>query len=144
PTNDKLKLPPKVMEAYLGRGLSGDIHGKVGRLGSMSLGSYSFEDLPASYPNEEAIRVALKVANRNGNLGSDILKRFNVIFDYPHNRLILQPNRRYRHPFNYNISGLEVTTPMPGLKVYIIANVARSSEAAAAGIRSGDQLIAIN
>ncbi|MEJ8756501.1 aspartyl protease family protein [Pontibacter sp. H259] len=144
PTNDKLKLPPKVMEAYLGRGLSGDINGKIGRLDGMSLGRYEFEDLPASYPDEAAIRVALNVANRNGNLGSDILKRFTVIFDYPHNRMILLPNRKYKQPFNYNLAGFEVSTPMPGLQVYVVSNVALNSAAHKAGIEAGDQLMSIN
>lgn len=144
PTNDRLKLPPKVMEAYLGRGLSGDINGKIGRLNSMSIGRYEFADLPASYPDEEAIRVALKVANRNGNLGSDILKRFTVIFDYPHNRLVLLPNRKYKQPFSYNVAGFEVSTPMPGFKVYVVSNVSKNSAAQQAGIQAGDQLISIN
>lgn len=144
PTNDRLKLPPKVMEAYLGRGLSGDINGKIGRLNSMSIGRYEFADLPASYPDEEAIRVALKVANRNGNLGSDILKRFTVIFDYPHNRLVLLPNRKYKQPFSYNIAGFEIGTPMPGFKVYVVSNVSKNSAAQQAGIQAGDQLISIN
>lgn len=144
PTNEKLKLPPKVMEAYLGRGLSGDINGKIGRLNGMSLGRYEFADLPASYPNEEAIRVALNIANRNGNLGSDILKRFTVIFDYPHNRLVLLPNRKFKQPFSYNISGFEVSTPMPGLNVYVVSNVSKNSAAQEVGIKPGDQLMSIN
>jgi len=144
PTHEKLKLPPKVMEAYLGRGLSGDINGKIGRVNGMSLGRYEFADLPASYPDEAAIRVALNVANRNGNLGSDILKRFTVIFDYPHNRLILLPNHKYKQPFNYNLAGFEVSTPMPGLQVYVVSNVAKNSAAQKAGIEPGDQLMSIN
>ncbi|HEY4650219.1 MAG TPA: aspartyl protease family protein [Pontibacter sp.] len=144
PTNEKLKLPPKVMEAYLGRGLGGDIHGKIGRLNSMSLGSYEFANLPASYPDEDAIKVALNVANRNGNLGSDILKRFTVIFDYPHKRLYMIPNKKYKTPFTYNISGFEVSTPMPGLNMYVVANVAKESAAQEAGIRVGDQLLSVN
>lgn len=144
PTHEKLKLPPKVMEAYLGRGLSGDIHGKIGRLNSMSLGRYQFQDLPASFPNEDAIRVALKVANRNGNLGSDILKRFTVIFDYPHNKLYLLANHKYKQPFTYNISGFEISTPMPGINVYVVANVTKDSAAETAGIKAGDQLITVN
>ncbi|MBC5773358.1 aspartyl protease family protein [Pontibacter sp. KCTC 32443] len=144
PTHEKLKLPPKVMEAYLGRGLSGDIHGKIGRIDGMSLGRYDFTDLPASYPDEEAIRLALNVANRNGNLGSDILKRFNVIFDYPHNRLILYPNGKYKQPFSYNIAGFEVSTPMPGINVYVVSNVSKNSAAQEKGIEVGDQLVSIN
>jgi hypothetical protein len=144
PTHEKLVLPPKVMEAYLGRGLSGDINGKIGRINGMKLGRYEFDDLPATYPDESAVKHALNIANRNGNLGSDILKRFTVIFDYPNNRLILEPNRKFKQPFNYNIAGFEVSTPMPGLNVYLVANVVKNSEAQEAGIKPGDQLISVN
>lgn len=144
PTDERLMLPPKVMKAYLGRGLSGDILGKVGRLDAFSLGRYEMEDLTASYPDEASIKLALNIAGRNGNLGSDILSRFTAIFDYPHNRLVLIPNRRFREPFNYNMAGFEVTTPWPGKNLYIVSNVIEDSPAKLVGLEPGDQLLDVN
>lgn len=144
PTDERLLLPPKVMKAYLGRGLSGDINGQIGRLEAFSLGKYELEDLTASYPDEESIRLALNLAGRNGNLGSDILSRFTVIFDYPHNRLTMIPNRRFKEPFNYNMAGFEVTTPLPGTNVYIVSNVIEDSPAKLVGLEAGDQLLHVN
>lgn len=144
PTNDRLSLPPKVMEAYLGRGLSGDINGKIGRLSSFSLGKYKLDNLTASYPDEEGIRLALNIADRNGNLGSDILKRFTVIFDYPHQRITLIPNHKFKEPFSYNMAGFEVSTPLPGTNFYIVSNVVDDSPANKVGVQAGDQLLHIN
>ncbi|MCJ8163644.1 aspartyl protease family protein [Pontibacter sp. E15-1] len=144
PTNDRLSIPPKAMKAYLGRGLSGDIHGQIGRLDGFSLGKYEMEDLTASYPDEESIKLALNLADRNGNLGSDILSRFTAIFDYPHNRLLLSPNRRFREPFQCNMSGFEVTTPLPGTNFYIVSNVIDDSPAKLVGLEPGDQLLDVN
>ncbi|WP_439882867.1 aspartyl protease family protein [Pontibacter sp. MBLB2868] len=144
PTDNRLMLPPKVMEAYLGRGLSGDIHGKIGRLNSFSIGKYEIENLPATYPDEEAIKLAMNISNRNGNLGSDILNRFTVIFDYPHNQLTLIPNSKFKQPFNYNLAGFELSTPLPGTNIYIIANVTDDSPAKELGLKPGDQLLHIN
>lgn len=144
PTDERLQLPPKVMEAYLGRGLSGDISGKVGRINSFMLGKYELQNLPASYPDEESIRVALNLANRNGNLGSDILKRFTVVFDYPHQRMVLVPNRKYKEPFYYNMTGFEISTPLPGTNFYIVSNVINDSPAEESGLLPGDQLLNIN
>ncbi len=144
PSNDRLTLPPKVMEAYLGRGLSGDINGKIGRINAFTLGRYELQDLPASYPDEEAIRLALNISKRNGNLGSDILKRFTVILDYPHNRMILQPNRKYREPFHYNMAGFEISTPLPGTNFYTVSYVVDDSPAKLVGLKPGDQLLNIN
>jgi hypothetical protein len=144
PTDKRLQLPPKVMEAYLGRGLSGDIKGKIGRLHGFMLGKYELQDLPASYPDEESIRLALNLANRNGNLGSDILKRFTVIFDYPHQRMMLVANKKYREPFYHNMSGFEISTPLPGANFYIVSHVIEDSPAKLSGLEPGDQLININ
>ncbi|WP_347159163.1 aspartyl protease family protein [Pontibacter chitinilyticus] len=144
PTDDRLMLPPKTMEAYLGRGLSGDINGKIGRLDGFSMGRYELQNLPASYPDEEAIKLALGVANRNGNLGSDILKRFTVVFDYPHERLLLIPNSKFKEPFHFNMTGFEISTPMPGLNFYVVSHVVQNSPANMAGIMYGDELISIN
>lgn len=144
PSDKRIALPPKVMEAYLGRGLSGDINGKIGRLPCISIGRYNLRNLPASYPEEEAIRAALSLSNRNGNLGSEILSRFDVLIDYPHKRLLLLPNSRYKKPFNYNMAGFEITTPLPGTNVYIVSSVVEGSPACDAGIKPGDQLMDIN
>ncbi|MBF9253611.1 aspartyl protease family protein [Pontibacter sp. 172403-2] len=144
PTDERLELPPKTMEAFLGRGLSGDINGKIGRLAGFSMGRYELQNLPASYPDEESIRAALNIANRNGNLGSDILKRFTVVFDYPHKRLLLLPNNKYKEPFHFNMSGFEVSTPLPGVNFYEVTNVVPNSPATAAGVQNGDELISIN
>ncbi|GAB3197586.1 hypothetical protein GCM10027293_12480 [Pontibacter aydingkolensis] len=144
PTNNKLALPPKVMDAYLGRGLGGDIHGKIGRLDAFVMGKYALSDLPASYPDEEAIKLALNIANRNGNLGSDILNRFTVVLDYPHNKLTLIPNSKFKKPFNYNLAGFEISTPLPGTNIYVISNVVDNTPAKLVGLKPGDQILNIN
>lgn len=144
PTDARLQLPPKVMEAYLGRGLSGDVNGKIGRINSFRLGKYKLQDLPASFPDEESIKLAMNLANRNGNLGSDILKRFTVIFDYPKQQMTLIPNRKYKEPFYYNMTGLEISTPLPGANFYIVSHVIDDSPAKHSGLLPGDQLVNIN
>ncbi|GHA59873.1 aspartyl protease family protein [Pontibacter akesuensis] len=144
PTDERLALPPKVMEAYLGRGLSGDINGKIGRIEAFRLGKYELENLTVSYPDDAAVKHAIHIADRNGNLGSDILTRFTVIFDYPHNRMLLQPNGKFKDPFQYNMAGFDVSTPLPGTNFYMIANVVENSPAMREGLKVGDQLLLIN
>ncbi|TXK21973.1 PDZ domain-containing protein [Pontibacter qinzhouensis] len=144
PSNSQLALPPKVMEAYLGRGLSGDINGKIGRINSFSIGRHELQNLPASYPDEASIQAAMNISDRNGNLGSDILKRFTVIFDYPHSQMTLIPNKRYKEPFNYNLAGFEVGAPVIGMKFYEVAHVVDGSPAHAVGLMRGDQILSIN
>ena len=144
PSNERITLPSKVMQAYLGRGLSGDINGKIGRLSCLKIGQFQLADLPAAYPEEAAIKAALSLSNRNGNLGSDVLSRFTVIIDYPNKRLLLKPNHKFKKPFHYNMAGFEVTTPMPGTNVYVVSSVSEDSPASEAGVKPGDQLLNIN
>lgn len=144
PTDSRLTLPPKTLEAYLGRGLGGDIHGKIGRLDAFVLGRYELTNLPASYPDEEAVKPALNIAQRNGNLGSDVLKRFTVILDYPHNKITLIPNSKFKEPFNYNLAGFEITTPLPGTNFYVVSNVIENTPAKRVGMEAGDQIVSIN
>ncbi|MCC9167105.1 aspartyl protease family protein [Pontibacter harenae] len=144
PSNSKLQLPPVSLDAYLGRGLSGDIKGKIGRLSSFIIGKYAIKDMPTSYPEEDAIKRAMVISNRNGNIGSDIFKRFDVVFDFPHNQIILKPGRKFKDPYYHNLAGFEVNTPIPGSNIYVVSHVLEGTQAKQIGLLPGDQLLWIN
>ena len=48
------------------------------------------------------------VADRAGSIGGEVLKRFNVIFDYAHEMMLLTKSRYYSDHFSYNMSGIEL------------------------------------
>ncbi|KAA3439161.1 aspartyl protease family protein [Rufibacter hautae] len=144
PTLPDVKIPEKKIEAYLGRGLNGDIHGEIARLETLELGEYILKRPPACFPDTMSIRHALGLNNRNGNLGADILQRFKVVFDYPNSRMLLQPSHMYKKPFHYNLSGLELLSPIPGFNFYTIAQVIPNSPAQRAGLEPGDAIVSIN
>ena len=48
------------------------------------------------------------IKNRNGSLSGNILKRFNVIFDYQNAIVTLTKNRYFNEKFHYNKSGIEL------------------------------------
>ena len=77
----------------------------------------------------------------SGNVGIGILRQFNLIFDYRHQRIIFEKNRSYGRKDIFNRVGLR-------LKRYdqhwqVIA-VLPGSPAAAAGIRDSDRVLTIN
>ncbi|WP_205503005.1 aspartyl protease family protein [Rufibacter psychrotolerans] len=144
PTLPGVKIPEKSISAYLGRGLNGDIHGEIARVEKLQLGEFTLRKPPASFPDSMSIRYALGLNNRNGNLGSDVLQRFRVVFDYQNSQMLLKPNTRFKKPFFYNLSGLELYSPIPGLNFYTIAHVIPNSPAEKAGLEAGDALISIN
>ena len=53
-----------------------------------------------------SINVAKIRQDRSGSLGGDILKRFNLFFDYGNKKLYLKKNGHFKDPFTYNNSGI--------------------------------------
>jgi len=92
----KFALPDETEESYLGTGLSGDIHGRVGRIAKLFLGPYELNDVVAAFAPAE---IRSKQEGADGILGSDALRRFNIVFDYAHKRLWIKPNSHFHEPF---------------------------------------------
>jgi len=89
-------LPQEVEDYYLGRGLSGDIYGKKGRISSLKIGSFYLKDVVTAFAPAE---IRSKQEGADGVLGNNALRRFNVIFDYEKARLYIKPNSHYTEPF---------------------------------------------
>lgn len=116
--SDAVWLFPKVIEDfeynrpniedYLGRGFNGDIFGKRSRIHSLSLGKFDFKQPLTAMPDEYSIQNLKIVPDRKGSIGSDILRRFTVIFNYPDKKLLLKKNKNYNDPFQFNSSGLDI------------------------------------
>jgi hypothetical protein len=92
----KFTLPEKLEDAYLGRGLSGDIYGQKGVISSLKLGSFYLENVETHFAPAE---IRSKQENADGIIGNNTLRRFNVIFDYEGSRLYLKPNSYFSEPF---------------------------------------------
>jgi hypothetical protein len=144
-SNRAITLPNKVKDAYLGRGLNGDIRGKIGRIKNFHLGGFELENILTSFPDSTSLRHVVDVAERrHGNIGAEILKRFHLTFDYLNQRMIIRPNAYFKKPFVYNMSGIEISTPVPGLPLYVISDIEEDSPAERAGLKKGDQLLYLN
>ncbi|HNZ71746.1 MAG TPA: PDZ domain-containing protein, partial [Prolixibacteraceae bacterium] len=129
---------------FLGVGLGGDLYGHKGRISALWIGG-RFLDLPiVSYPESGFINQVIEQENRNGSIGGEILRRFTTIFDYKNKMLVLRPNGDFNDGFYYNMSGLEIINPVPGIPVFTISNVMEKSPAWEAGIRENDQVLSVN
>jgi len=93
---------------FLGRGLNGDIHGKRSKISKLKIGDFTFENAPVSYPDSTAILTTQLNKERNGTLGAEILKRFNIYYDYPGRKITLKKNGFFNDSFLYNKSGIEI------------------------------------
>jgi len=143
-SDSRISLPENHIETFLGRGLSGDLYGKKGRIGAIWVGPLVLYEPIVAFPDNELVDQLIGKNDRNGTLGAEILRRFYITMDYPGKRLILRPNANLKDDFNYNMSGLEVTNPMPGLPIFLVSNIRKNSPAYYAGILENDQIISLN
>ncbi len=143
-SDDRIDLPEKHIETFLGKGLNGSVFGAKGRIDGIWVGPLILPQPIVAYPNSELIDQLISNNNRNGTLGAEILRRFVVTIDYRNNRLTMRPTHKVRDDFNYNMSGMEVVNPMPGLPVFTITDIRENSPAYFAGLKENDQILSLN
>ena len=143
-SDQRISIPSIHIEAFLGRGLSGDLFGIKGRIDGLWVGPLVLPKPIVAFPNSELIDQLISNNNRNGTLGAEILRRFIVTLDYRNNRMTLRPTSRIREEFNYNMSGMEVINPMPGLPIFTITDIRENSPAYFAGLKENDQILSLN
>jgi len=141
---DAFPLPDRVIDANLGTGLSGPISGKVGRIASLSVGGFDFKAVVAAFPIYDDAGAKAVLLNRNGNLGADLLSRFNMTFDYKNNCMYLTKNANFKRPFDHDMSGLEVYTDEGGKKRFYVMRIEPESPAEVSGLQVNDEILAIN
>lgn len=140
-----LPIPNPSIDAFLGMGLSGNVYGKIGRVSSFQMGIFEFNEIIAGFPNASALYLPEEDLHTwYGNIGSEVISRFNVVFDYYHGKLILRKNAAYKDPFYYNISGLEIMTKGAKFDDFIVSYVRPNSPAEKAGIKIDDEIVSLN
>ena len=142
-SDPRLVAPAQRLPTDLGRGLTGIVSGYLGRVVTMQLGRYRLNSVLTSFPNNADVHRRIDVP-RNGNVGYELLKRFSLVVDYPHQRLLLRPNVRFRDPFEHDMCGIELLATGPDYRRYLILNVMPNSPAAVAGLEAQEELISIN
>lgn len=105
---DKIKLPEKNISDYLGRGFSGSVYGKRARLSSFDFGRKTFKNPLVTFPDSASVKSVNFVPDRIGSVGSEVLSRFTIVFDYSSGAIYTKPNSKINLPFHFNMSGIEV------------------------------------
>ncbi|MDG1570757.1 aspartyl protease family protein [Robiginitalea sp. M366] len=103
-----LPVPDKNYEDFLGKGLSGTIFGKRTRIERLQLGDFVLQDAKAAFPYMESFQAVQDLGDRNGSLGGEVLKRFNMVVNYPAGEVVLGKNTRFSSPFHFNMAGIEI------------------------------------
>lgn len=109
----------------------------LGRINAFRIGGFHFTDVLSSFSQDQP-----PPWSKEGNLGQGILKRFNVVFDFSHKTMILEPNNHFNSPFEFNMSGFSYIRTEEGL--FKITRIIPDSPAAESGLRKDDLLLGIN
>jgi len=125
------------------RGVGGDTTGVAGRIATFQLGPYALAEPVVAFSTslKEGLLASPAIG---GMIGGEILERFTVTLDYPHRRILLEPNRHLRDPFRKNASGLSVLARGVAFRRFEISGVDAGSPASEAGIRPGDVLTSLD
>ncbi len=138
------EIPGGSKETYLGTGLSGEVYGFLGRLPTLEMNGSKIDDIIVSFPDSASISSASGLNNRNGSLGTEILKRYNIIIDYPNQKFSIKPNSNFKKEFTQNLSGMEIIAPYNNVKIFEVETVRKNSPAELCGIMKGDIIRSIN
>jgi hypothetical protein len=139
-TEDSAVLSKKrKLWAKEGEGVGGKIDMHLTVTKEFKLGPYRFRNVP-TYIFDDVYNVT-SYPYLGGLIGNDILRRFNVIINYPKRDIYLLPNTHFRDPFDYSYSGIELYLIDGQIQ---IGDVAKDSPAEAAGLKEGDIVMAIN
>ncbi|WP_338877438.1 aspartyl protease family protein (plasmid) [Spirosoma sp. SC4-14] len=141
-----LPIPNPIIPVPLGRGLSGLMHGQLGRLPAVQFGRFSLRNVLVCYPDSTEFRRKLAhMPSRQGNIGCELLRRFRVTFHYSEGYMVLKPVRYLmRVPFEHDMSGIEFRADSSQPGRYVIGYLVADSPAEQAKLQVGDELQVIN
>jgi len=129
------------VEGVLGEGMNGPMRGSVGRVRLLKIGPVVLDDVLTSFVDDADLAAAFGDGIQ-GMIGSEILQRFTVVFDYAGGRMFLRPAGQWKRPFDFNMAGLVLQVRRDGR--FSILDVIADSPAARARVVRGDLLIGID
>ena len=128
-------LQGKKTSTALSVGAGGTEENKVTVIKAIEIGGTPLHDVPVSVPNKWALDVQAVV-------GVPILSRFRLMTDYGHDRIWLLRNKDAEtQVFQKDRFGMAA---MPANDCLQVAHVSPGSPAAAAGLKVGDEVVAVN
>ncbi len=139
---DRVPLPAHRLEdAVLGRGLSGLLKGDYGRIDQLRFGGSSLEDVVTDFPDASSLGVTV---GSDGSIGTELLRRFVVTFDYARSRMLLLPTEAITEPFLFPTSGMKLESWIDTDGAVVISDIYADSPAERAGLAAGDRIVAVN
>ncbi|RFM30635.1 PDZ domain-containing protein [Deminuibacter soli] len=131
--NKKRKLYPTQAE-----GLGGKKNMSLTVIKEVKLGPYRFKKVPVYVFDDEYNVTSYPVLA--GLIGNDIMRRFNVVLNYPDQLIYIKPNTHYNDVFDYSYTGLGMYV-IDG-SVHVI-DIITGSPADKAGFQKNDIIVGV-
>jgi len=120
-------------------GMSGKLQMRLTLIKEVKVGPYRFRSVPTYLYKDDYNVTAYPFTG--GLLGNDLLRRFNMIFNYPNREIHLTPNSHFNEDFDYAYSGLGIYYVNGKI---MIEDVIAGSPADKAHFKVNDEIIAVN
>ena len=140
--NDLAVQSPKTVTTMSGYGIGGESWGVIGRVKSVQIGNIMIDQPVVDFSTDE--KGALASPHFSGIIGADILHRFQVVIDYPEQKIYLEKNRYFNQPFEFDMSGIRLVSEGTHFRRYRIFHIIERSPAAEAGLQVGDIIVSVN
>lgn len=122
----------------IGEGMSGRLRMKLTVVKKLRLGKFRFRQVPAFIFDDEYNVTSYPFVS--GLLGNDLLRRFNMVVNYPDRRIHLMPNSHYREDFDYGYTGMSLYFVDQSI---VVDDVIPGSPADKCGLLPGDRLVGV-
>jgi len=130
------------IEAPIGTGLAGELHGLIARLQELRVGRMRVRFPTTGLGGE--YKGFLARTDIDGVIANAVFEGSRVIVDYARRRVIVESQAGPGSPCDYDMSGLRLAARGPGLRQVVVDYVVPHSPGADAGIAVGDELLRID
>lgn len=119
-------------------GLGGKKLMQITVIKEVKVGSYKFRNVPIHIFEDDFNVTSYPLLG--GLIGNDLMRRFNVIFNYPEKCIYIKPNNHFNEPFDYSYTGLGIYLQDGEVRV---VDVIKNSPGEKAGFKSGDIIFSV-
>lgn len=106
--DNQFQEPEEGFRDYLGYGMNGKVFGKRSKIDLLELWDEKIRKVTVSIPDLTSLSKDKKLSKNFGSIGMEIIRRFNLTFDYKNKLLYVNSLHSLNEGFYYNMTGMTV------------------------------------